>query len=244
MKPTVAFFSAVHYKDYDFLLGSIEHHAGMGFHLVLDTSPLEHALSFSGLPETVRWVHEPLYGSGWKEFRMKSAVARALQLAREFRADVVASLDADEFYSEESVEGLFPYAARYPVAVHCTHWLQDGHPYMFGESEWHLRAWPSELGVTIERNIDWQHHPAYNGNPEHHPVPVAPVPEIRVPGSFHHHVHYAFPGASEETAEATIDGWPEKGHRTPKAPWPALLRMWATAGNRPSERFPSSEVGK
>ncbi len=241
MKPTVMFFTVVHHKDYEFLLGSIEHHAKMGFHLVLDTSPQADAIQFQGLPETVHWVHEPVYGSGWKEFRMRSAIERAMRLAGEFRPDVLVQLDADEFYSSDSPDLLFPEAARNPVSVHCTHWLRDGNPYMFGESEWHLRLWPGDCEVRIERNHDWTKHPSYNGNPEHHPVPVPPAthPAIRVPGLFHHHVHYAIGEKSlyMDPANDTIDGWPDHGARVPMTPWPERLRMWAAAGIKPSSWY-------
>ncbi len=237
MKPVVAFFTAVHYKDYEYLLGSIEHHAKMGYHLILDTSPNNEAAVFQGLPETVRWVHEAGFGSGWKEFRMRSAIERAMELCKEFRPDVLVQLDADEFFSSDSAELLFPYAARDPVLVHCTHWLQDGLPYMFGESEWHLRLWPNQCQVRIETNLDWQKHPDYNGNPEHHPVPVPPPgrPPLRVPGNFHHHVHHAIGDKrrDQDAANQTIDGWPDQGARVPLVAWPERLRMWAAAGISP-----------
>lgn len=241
MQPSVAFFTVTHHGDYDFLLGSIEHHAEMGFHLVLDTTPDSKVEKFKRLPDTVRWVHEPLYGSGWKDFKMRTAVERAMLLSREFNTDILVSLDADEFYSKNSVELLFPYAAKDVVSVHCTHWKADGQPYMFGESEWHARLWPTHYDMKIALNVDWTRHPAYNGNPEHHPVPVRPPgsQEVRVPGNFHHHLHYAVgPKAKEqESANQTIDGWPDHGARLPVVPWPVKMRMWKSMGLRPSEYY-------
>lgn len=241
MKPSVAFFTTTHYKDYDFLLGSIEHHAEMGFHLVLDTTPNNMVERFKRLPDTVRWVHEPFYGSGWQHFRMRTAVERAMTLAREFDTDVLASLDSDEFYTKDSVERLFPYAAKDVVSVHCTHWKSDGLPYMFGESEWHLRLWPAQCDVKIALNVDWTKHASYNGNPEHHPVPVPPpsYQEIRVPGAFHHHLHYAMSqkALEQEPANQTISGWPDKGTRIPMVAWPVKMRTWRTQGIRPSEYY-------
>lgn len=241
MKPSVAFFTACHYLDYDYLLGSIEHHAEMGFHLVLDTTPHNMVERFKRLPDTVRWVHEPVYGSGWKNFKMRTAVERAMTLATEFNTDILVSLDADEFYSKNSVEHLFPHAVENVVSVHCTHWKEDGFPYMFGESEWHPRLWPAYCDMKIAANIDWTKHPAYNGNPEHHPVPVPPpsFQEMRVPGSFHHHLHYAVgPKAQDQVvADQTIDGWPGKGARLPMSSWPVKMRMWKSQGIRPSEYY-------
>jgi len=240
-KPTIAFFSTCHSDDYDFILGSIEHHAEMGFHLVLDTSSPEKAEQFKRLPDTVRWVHEPLYGSGWKAFKMRTAVERAMMLARQFYTNILVSVDSDEFYSRDSVERLFPHAVENVVSVHCTHWKADGFPYMFGESEWHPRLWPAWCDVAIAPNVDWTKHASYNGNPEQHPVPVAPPgsSEIRVPGSFHHHLHYAFGPKvlEEEAAKSTIAGWPDKGVRIPPVDWPVKIRTWKTQGIRPSEYY-------
>jgi len=241
MNPSVAFFTVVHSQDYDFLLGSIEHHAEMGLHLVLDTSPLEKAEKFKRLPDSVKWVHEPIYGNGWRKFRMRTAVERAMNLARDLGTRVLVSLDADEFYSRDSVERLFPHAESDVVSVHCTHWKSDGYPYMFGESEWHARLWPSWLDVKIALNVDWKKHPSYNGNPEHHPVPVPPAgyPELRVPGLFHHHLHYALGQKALETdpANDTIAGWPDRGTPVPLVPWPIKMQLWKTRGVLPSEYY-------
>ncbi len=234
---SVAFFTVTHSQDYDFLLGSIEHHAEMGMHLVLDTSPSSKAEQFKRLPSTVRWVHEPHYGSGWKNFRLRASVERAMHLAREFGADVLAYVDSDEFLSKESVTGLFPHAEHAVIQVHTTHWKEDG-PYMFGESEWHTRLWPNLCDMQILKNVDWTKHPAYNGNPEHHPVPMAPpgLPMLRVPGSFHHHLHYVIgeKSADTDTGDQTIDGWPDKGVRVPPVAWPVKLRQWKEQGICPS----------
>lgn len=241
MQPKVAFFTVTHHGDYDFLLGSIEHHAEMGRHLVLDTSPEGQAKKFRRLPSSVVWVHEPFFGQGWKKFKSRSAVLRAHQLARGLDSDIVVYLDSDDFYSHDAVQGLFPYAQEAMVEVQYTHWLPNGLPYMFGESEWHGRLWPRNSDVQIALNVDWVKHPKYNGNPELHQVPVRPssLPLLRVPGNFRHHLHYAVgPKAAEtEIAEATIDGWPGGGKRVPLVPWPSKLRLWKENGTLPSEFF-------
>jgi hypothetical protein len=69
-------------EDYEFLLGAIEHHAKLGMHLVLDTTPLNRgARSFRNLPGSVLWVYEPNFGAGWGEFKFATALNRATFLA-------------------------------------------------------------------------------------------------------------------------------------------------------------------
>jgi hypothetical protein len=239
-KPSVCFFTVVHYKDYDFLLGAIEHHAEMGKHLVLDTSPMEHAKRFRKLPSSVLWINAPFYGSGWREFQLRTAVVDAMRSARLLGCEVLVYLDSDEFYAKESVDNLFPWAKEAMVEIQYVHWKRDGHAYTFGPSEWHCRLWPSDADVRIAENQAWKKHPKYNGNSEHHPVPVQPVglPVIRVYGPFRHHLHYALgPKAlDEETAENTIDGWPN-GDQVSAPPLPEKLLAWKEKGVLPSEAF-------
>lgn len=237
----VAFFTVAYYQDYDVLLGAIEHHAKMGKHLVLDTSPLEHAKRFAKLPSSVLWIHAPYYGCGWKDFRLRSAVQHAMESARLLESDVLVYLDSDEFYSSESVEQLFPWAEKAMVEVQYVHWKRDGKAYTFGASEWHCRLWPAKSLVRIVENEAWKLHPKYNGNPEHHPVAVPPIglPVIRLYGGFRQHLHYAIgPKAlDEETAVNTIEGWPDKGLQVESPPLPEKLRAWREDGIKPSEAF-------
>lgn len=238
--PKVCFFTVTHSEDYDFLLGSIERHAEMGRHLVLDTSPPDKAIKFNRLPESVHWVHEPIFGSGWKEFKLRSAVERAMNLARELDSEVLVYLDSDDFYTIDAPDRLFPVAQDVMVSVNYTHWRKDGLPYIFGDSEWHPRLWPRSAEVVIAENGAWREHPAYNGNPEHHPVVLPPkdLPVLRVQGNFRQHLHYALSTKAEEleTACSTIVGWPN-GSRVPTVPWPAKLTLWKNKGIRPSEFF-------
>lgn len=240
MSLKVVFFTVVYYKDYDFLLGAIEHHATMGKHLVLDTSPPEHAIKFSKLPPSVLWMHEPFYGYGWKNFRLRTAVQHAMENARLLDGDVLVYLDADEFYTKESTELLFPWAEKAMVEVQYIHWKRDGNAYTFGPSEWHCRVWPAKSLVEICENKAWQAHPKYNGNPEHHAVPVPPqgLQVLRVYGGFRQHLHYALGDKAfdEETAQNTIDGWPN-GTPTSTPALPEKLRLWKEQGKRPLEAF-------
>lgn len=241
MSVSTAFFTVTCADDYDALLGGIEHHAEMGPHLVLDTTPEDRAIKFSKLPDNVIWIHEPLYGSGWKDFKLRSAVERAMKKARAFATDILVYRDSDEFYVKESVDQLFPWAKEAIVEVGYVHWRKDGNPYTFGHSEWHTRIWPTKSNVVIAPNLAWQAHPNYNGNPEHHPVPVPPVglPMIRVYGHFRHHLHYAIGPKmdDEETARNTIEGWPNKGIPAPIVPWPEKLALWRDKGIPPSDSF-------
>lgn len=237
----VAFFTVVYHQDYDVLLGAIEHHAKMGKHLVLDTSPPEQAKRFTKLPSSVLWMHAPFYGCGWKTFRLRSAVQHAMESAKLLESDVLVYLDADEFYSNESAEHLFPWAEKAMVEVQYVHWKRDGKAYTFGASEWHCRLWPTKSLVRIAENDAWKAHPKYNGNPEHHAVPVAPVglPVIRVYGGFRQHLHYALgtKALDEETAVNTIDGWPDKGVLVESPSLPEKLLAWKNGGATPLESF-------
>jgi len=95
--------------------------------------------------------------------------------------------------------------------------------------------------AEISENIAWRSHPAYNGNPEHHPVPVQPagLPLIRVYGEFRHHLHYALGRKADDVdcAVSTIDGWPDLGKLAADVPWPDRLRFWKETGILPHEAF-------
>src|SRR5204863_9320657 len=95
----VCFFTVCWYKDYEYLLGGVEHHATMGKHLILDTSPPEYAVKFRNLPSSVLWMHEPFYGAGWKNFRLRTALEHAMENARLLESEILVYLDADEFYT-------------------------------------------------------------------------------------------------------------------------------------------------
>lgn len=237
-KPSVCFFTICGGgEEYDFLLGSIEHHARMGKHVVLDTSPSGTERRFKGLPSSVTWVHEPVYGAGWKEFKFRSALARSLELAKEQGADIVVQMDADEFFSEDSVDGLFPYATKYMVSTETVHWRGDK-PYSFGPGEHHVRLWPSAMDVRWPVNDGWLKSPHYNGNPDHHAVVVGPPGSrvTRVSGHYHHHLHY-FVGnkaKDDETARQTVHGWPNGNPATVSA-LPMPIWIWKYKGIRPSD---------
>lgn len=237
MKPSICFFTVCGGgEDYDFLLGQIEHHALMGQHVVLDTTPAKQARTFN-LPSSVRWIYEPIYGQGWKEFKLRSATERAMNLAKESGAAVLAYLDCDEFFSAECLDWVFPLALDRMVELKTVTWLPDG-ARDFGDSEWHRRLWPAAMDVSIIRNEAWVAHPKYNGNPEHHPIAQPPSLDkiVRVHGPLHHHLHYAVGRKSREleTAETTIEGWASGGERIPDVPWPNALEAWKDHGLAPS----------
>lgn len=242
MKPSVAFFTVCGGgEDYEFLLGAIEHHASMGPHLVLDTTPSGKEISFTRLPKTVRWIHEPLYGSGWKTFKLKTAAQRAMTLAKEFCTDILVYLDSDDFYTFNSINDLFPHATNALVYIDYIHWMKDGHPYVFGDTEWHPKIWPASSRVEFMLHPTWTRHPNYNGNPEHHATVKCPhdLPSIRVPGLFRHHLHYAIglKADDDEVARTTIGGWPNRGTRVSPVSWPPKLTLWRDKGISPSDSF-------
>lgn len=240
--PTVAFFTVTRSKEYDYLLGSIEHHAGIGKHVVLDTTiPEESPKKFKNLPSTVTWVHEPIYGSGWKNFRFQSASQRALSLATELKTDVLAWLDSDDFYVSSITDEVIPHALHSIVELTYIHWKQDGHPYIFGESEWHRKFWPRWANLYVGLNLAWPKHKDYNGNPEHHALlyDTPGFPKMRIPGLYRNHIHYCLgPNKDDdETGRTTIDGWGRGGYRVPDVVWPAKLALWRDRGIKPSEAF-------
>lgn len=229
-------------EDYEFLLGSIEHHARMGRHLVLDTTPPELARTFN-LPDSVIWRHMPNYGAGWKEFRLRTALEDALELAKlNTDAKVLAVLDCDEFYAPECENWVFPLGMDRMVEVKTVTWKPDGKAYDMGESEWHRRVWPSWMKVAILQNEAWIGHPQYNGNPEHHPIAHPDGDIVRAIGNLHHHVHYAIgkKAGETETADTTIDGWKTGGAVIEtEIPWPDRLAHWHVEGVPPSGVFSS-----
>lgn len=241
-KPTIAFFTVTRSRDYDYVLGSIEHHARMGQHVVLDTTlPGDGPKTFRGLPPSVTWFHEPLYGNGWKEFRFVAASQRALDVATNLKTDILVWLDSDDFFTDSFLSDVVPHAMYAAVEIMCVHWKKDGHPYIFGESEWHTKAWPRWMNLRVGLNLAWPQHKDYNGNPEHHALlHIAPsAPRMRVLSPCRHHVHYAIgPNKDdEETAKTTVDGWERGGKRIPDVEWPAKLALWKFKNIRPSESF-------
>ena len=138
MNKKVAFFTVCGGgEDYEYLLGSIEHHATMGHHLVLDTTPTHRARTFKHLPSSVGWIHAPDYGSGWDKFRFVGALREAVRYAIEaFDPAVLVQLDSDDFFSVEA-EPLFIVGCSVVVETQYVHWMKNGEPYLFGESEWH-----------------------------------------------------------------------------------------------------------
>ena len=238
LNPSVCFFTVCGGgEDYEFLLGSIEHHAAIGRHIVLDTTPKDRARTFSKLPATVQWIHEPIYGHGRKEFKLRTAVERAAHLAKESGADVIVYLDSDEFFILD--DWVIRLATDRLVEVNSLVWKPDGKCYDCGESEWHVRLWPGKADVRIARNEAWLVHPDYNGNPEYHPVVVSKVPSIRAHGPIHHHLHYAIGEKASDlwTAKTTIPGFFDGNTEVDPVPWPEPLVRWRDYGILPSQAF-------
>lgn len=229
-------------EDYEFLLGAIEHHAKMGQHLVLDTTPFNRgARSFRNLPDSVLWIHEPVFGSGWKEFRFVGAIQRAITLAEmTFKPDVIVQLDSDDFFTADS-PSVFDLGLERVVELQYVHWRSDGNPYLFGESEWHRRIWPAKRGITVERDHLSPTLRGYNGNPCIHPRLSIPdgIRTVRVDGLYRHHLHFAIGKKiqEEEIAKTSITGWPHGGVIVEPRPWPEKLALWKTEGLPPSVWF-------
>lgn len=230
-KPSVVFFTicggasrAYVEKEYNFLLGSIEHHAAMGRHVVLDNSPAEFAIKFPKLPDSVTWIHEPIYGHGKAVLRMKSAVRCASQIARSMNADVNVYTDCDEFWSENAVEDLWPIAKDLLCEVPTIHVDSQGKHFYF-EHEWHRRAWPGKFGEVL---FPVPNDPNFVGNPEDHPIANPLGLEIcRVMTLVHHHMKCFIDGGGIWTNSKEI----------PAPIWPPKLRLWKDKGIPPLESF-------
>lgn len=244
--PNVTFFSVCGGgEEYDFLLGSIEHHARIGNHLVLDVA--QEQKEFVRLPGSVSWFRdrEGAYQSGdWKTFRLATALedARKLAIACFPGTEFLVHLDCDEYYDVEVLKKLFVRQDPPRTLVFETiHW-HNGRALRFGPGERHRRAWDVRADVQVIKNTAWMENPAYNGNLEHHPLlsPKAEsYQEIHVPDPIHYHLHYAL-GAKQfflETAHATIGGWPNGTPIESPCPWPEPHRKWAETGEKPSVRF-------
>lgn len=242
-------------EEYEFLLGGIEHHARVGRHLVLDVSPEPRGIAH--LPASVFWSRSADdFGSGdWRTFRMVSALeeARRLALACFPDTDFLVHLDCDEYYDVEILSALLRHYEAPPIETpriftfETIHWVDrpglPPQPLRFGPSEIHMRAWDVRVPIRAIRNTAWPVSPKYNGNPEHHPILSAPPGSIfdavKFPRMAHYHLHYAL-GQKRfrtETAEATIDGWPNGTPIDLVCPWPDPLRAWGGAGILPSSRF-------
>lgn len=228
-------------EDYEFLLGAIEHHAEFGNHVVLDTTPSDRARTFNGLPRSVSWIHEDRYGSGWDNFRFVAALSRVIAIAEQLHdPDVFIQLDSDDFFTEDSW-ALFPLATQMVVELQYVHWLKDGRPYLFGESEWHRRLWPGRRGIHVVPDPGWRISRHYDGNPDTHPMLRVPdgVEIARIPGLYRHHLHFAIGKKADDhrVAKASITGWPHSKLQVRPAIWPAPLFQWKTESTLPSGRF-------
>jgi len=228
-------------EDYEFLLGAIEHHAELGTHLVFDTTPVERARSFRKLPDSVFWVYDPSFGSGWKTFRFVAALQKAIALAEKlFKPEVLVQLDSDDFFSLGAGPALEA-GKEAVVELQYVHWMPDGNPYLFGESEWHRRIWPAGRGVAVDQDPAWPTMRTYNGNPDTHPLLKVPafLKTIRMDLLCRHHLHFALgeKAKDDEIAKMSITGWPHGGQKVEPEAWPQKLALWKTEGTLPSSWF-------
>lgn len=237
-------------EDYKFLLASMEHHAAMGNHIVLDTTPPDRRLAFTGLPRSVTWIHEASFGSGWKKFDFRSALGRVTSIAAQSRAETIVHLDCDEFYSSNSSE-LFQKARDLDsiVAVETIHWKKDRQAYRFGPSERHRRVWPAKMPVTFPVNQKWKDSAGFDGNPNHHALVEGPPGRTRVryvEGFYHHHVHHAigWKADDDDNARRTVEGWPTGVFLdiAQGGVWPWPLINWRENGVDPTKRFSGYKV--
>ena len=220
-------------EEYNYLFGSLAHHAKMGIHVVLDTSPPQWAFNPKNLPASVQWYHEPVYGHGLNHFRNQDAIDRAIALARKSGIDIVVLLDCDEFFTPNTPADLFHQAVDKIISIKTYHWYPDVKAYDF--LDWHRRLGPAKDGIHMGLNASWAKHPKYNGNPQNHCFLSGPMPVLKVDGAYHHHVtkavgkkHYIrYPGKVNMPWVAPLD----------PVPWPEDLELWRTKGIYPSDKY-------
>ncbi|MGH8896998.1 MAG: hypothetical protein ACRDZ4_08265 [Egibacteraceae bacterium] len=238
---SIAFFTVCGgVEEYEFLLASIEHHAALSqAHVVLDTTPSPESRRFQRLPKTVRWVHEPLYGSG-TSFRYVAALNRAIALAEEDGADALFYLDADEYFAPDIVAEVAPLACERLVEFPILHHIDERSAW-FVPLDCHFRAWPARRGVRAMLNLGWQQHPLYDGNPEWHALVQAPpdVPLHRLIPAYHHHLHFVLGKKTAwDSYRHLMLGERVHDRVVPiSSPWPPPVYQWYRSGVLPSSHF-------
>lgn len=219
-------------EEYNYLFGSMAHHANIGSHVVLDTSPPQWAIQPKNLPASVQWHYEPIYGHGLANFRGQDAIDRAIAIARQLDISVIVHLDCDEFFTP-NIADLFPMALNNIIAVKAYHWYPDVKAYEF--NDWKRRLGPAKDGIHMGLNVSWAKHPKYNGNPQNHSF-LSGFKAIRVDGVFLHHVPKAVGKKHDLRNPGTKIAMPWVTPLDP-VPWPEDLELWRTKGVPPSDKY-------
>lgn len=220
-------------NEYNYVLGSLAHHAEMGRHIVLDTTPLQFRFIPGKLPDSVKWIYDPTYGFGESKFRYADALNRLISEATFIGAQVVCYVDADEFFTLGTEKVAFPLAFSHVILPSIVHWDYLPAPYHFRQ-EFHIRIWPLRFRGYFPREVKaWIQNPSYDGNPQRHTICqfYHDVPFQRIAVPIHHHLRGAVGTKRHGSVEA--------GERLDPAhfPWPEPLRLWRERGREPMEDF-------
>lgn len=232
-------------EDYSFLLGCLDRHLSYGPVVVLDTTPPPASRRFR-LPSSVRWIHRPDYGRGWAEFRFADALNDVIALAEEATPEIIVQEDCDEYFDHTVAHALL-LAKDSIVEMKTLHHMDPLEAVDF-ETEWHRRMWPARRGIRFGGNPEWLASPAYNGNPQYHPLMLNPegLSIVRQPLTFHHHLHYCVGEKAKDhsTALGSIPGWPDKGLRIRlEGCWPASILAWKETGILPGSQILDAREG-
>jgi hypothetical protein len=150
-------------------------------------------------------------------FRFATAMNELFEYA-ETRYDVIIHADADE--AVLGIPEIAQIAEREAVYLDTLHLESERAARRFC-GEFHLRAWPSSLGMRYAPN------PAFQLCPEWHPIP-SPRSDARstfyhigpCPGA-HYHLKYAIAGSPDmdTVRRDSVIGWPGAGEKVSLLPW-------------------------
>ena len=212
-------------RQYNHLLGSIEHHAQLGRHIVLDNSPRAFRRIFTKLPKSVTWIYEPIYGHGDENFRQTDALNRIAFAAYQMKPDAVIYTDCDEFWTPNLVDVVEREAKDSLVHLPTIHVDVNGDHYFFPH-EYHRRIWEGKREVIFPYNkakpsdLD---NDTFQGNPQRHSIACASegMKTKTVHDICHHHMKCFMIGGGSWHLGKKLEKNPE---------WPAPLKEWKYSG--------------
>ncbi len=218
-------------RQYNFLLGSMAHHAQMGRHVVLDNSPESFHKTFTKLPSSVTWIYEPIYGHGNKYLRQMDALNRAHNVAKTMTPEAIVYTDCDEFWTLGLVDLLKREVKNSLLTIPTIHVDINGEHYFFPH-EYHRRAWDGSMDVTFPYNkADPKEfdNPTFEGNPQRHAIacPALGMTMKQVDDYVHHHMKCFINGGGS---------W-HLGTKIGKPEWPEELKLWKEKGILPIAKY-------
>ena len=219
-------------RQYNHLLGSIEYHAEMGRHIVLDNSPRELHRTFTKLPKSVTWIYEPIYGHGHDKLRQTDLLNRIAWTAYQMQPDAVVYTDCDEFWGQGLLDLVARDAKDSLINLPTLHVDINGDHYYFPH-EYHRRIWDGKREVIFPYNkakIEEFQNGVFEGNPQRHSIacPTEGMNHKTVHDMIHHHMKCFIRGGGSWDLGKKIDKNP---------PWPEPLSLWKYQSIEPLLKF-------